>query len=218
MNEAIEPGDGNIYGLRDNVFYKRLGSSYVDLAFRAAAEADPNAILVYNEAGLEYDTSDGDARRADVLKLLTHLKQNGVPVHALGIQAHLQAVKKNEFNAEKFTAFLDAVSALGLRIFITELDVADNGIIPDPVVRDQIVADTYYEFLQAAFAHGRVDTVVTWGLSDRYSWLSEWKPRGDGEPVRPLPFDESFSPTLAFGAIAQNFDAISADRRTPTTF
>lgn len=210
VNEAIEPGDGKIYGLRDNIFYKRLGSSYVDQAFRIAAAADPNAVLVYNEAGLEYDNSDGDARRADVLKLLTHLKQSGVPVHALGIQAHLAAVKKNEFNAEKFTAFLDAVSALGLRIFITELDVADNGIIPDPVVRDQIVGDTYYEFLRAAFAHGKIDTVVTWGLSDRYSWLSEWKPRGDGKPVRPLHFDADYTPTSAFGAIAQNFDPGSA--------
>lgn len=167
-------------------------------------------MLVYNEAGLEYDNSEGDTRRADVLELLTHLKQSGVPVHALGIQAHLQAAKKNEFNAAKFTAFLDAVSALGLRIFITELDVADNGIIPDPAVRDQVVADTYYEFLQAAFARGKVDTVLTWGLSDRYSWLSEWKPRGDGDAVRPLPFDETFAPTLAFGAIAQNLDPGSA--------
>jgi len=36
--------------------------------------------------------------------------------------------------------------------------------------------------------------------------------------VRPLPFDAGNAPTLAFGAMAQNFNAISAGRRKPTTF
>lgn len=212
VNEGIEPGDGRADGLRDSVFLKRLGPSYIDQAFQIAGATDPKAILVYNEAGLEYDNSDGDARRAAVLKLLTGMKQRGVPVHALGIEAHLAVAKIDEFNPDKLTAFIDSVSALGLRVFITELDVADNGLPADPTAtRDQVVADCYFKFLKAALAHGKVDAVINWGLSDRYTWLSQWKPRGDGVPGRPLPFDENLDSTKAFGALAEALDPASGN-------
>lgn len=108
-------------------------------------------------------TADGDARRNAVLNLLTLLKQNDVPIHALGIEAHLETRQSYQFNAAKFTTFVDAVAGLGLKVFISELDVADNGVPADPLsTRDQIVADTYYDFLQAALANGKIGIVGTW--------------------------------------------------------
>jgi endo-1,4-beta-xylanase len=53
-----------------------------------------------------------------------------------------------------------------------------------------------------------VIAVLTWGLGDRYSWLAKFKPREDGLPVRPLPFDESLAGKPAWTATANAFDAV----------
>ncbi|WEH90299.1 endo-1,4-beta-xylanase [Acinetobacter soli] len=56
VNEVINPSDKKPNGLRNSYWYKMLGEQYIDIAFHQAHEADPNAILVYNEWGVEYDT------------------------------------------------------------------------------------------------------------------------------------------------------------------
>ena len=55
--------------------------------------------------------------------------------------------------------------------------------------------------------------VITFGLSDRYTWLQEDFPRRDGAPRRPLPFDENLQPKPAYTAILNAFNA--APTRTP---
>jgi endo-1,4-beta-xylanase len=102
------------------------------------------------------------------------------------------------------------VAGLGLTIQITELDVTDEHALADEAVRDRLVADTYSRFLEAALDESAVKMVVTWGLSDRHSWIvrgetheSKW--RTDGLPSRPLPFDAELKPKPAFDAVAQAF-------------
>ena len=73
VNEAIEPRDGRSDGLRKTPWLKLLGTDYIDYAFRLAAAADPQAILVYNDYGLDYDTSEDEAKRNAVLKLFMPL-------------------------------------------------------------------------------------------------------------------------------------------------
>lgn len=102
-----------------------LGPDYIDLAFRTAAEADPKALLVYNDYGLDYDTWKDEAKRGAVLKLLERLKSRGTPIHAFGMQAHLRA-DETRFNAKKLKAFLRNIAELDLKILITELDVTDK--------------------------------------------------------------------------------------------
>ena len=53
--------------------------------------------------------------------------------------------------------------------------------------RDLLVAQAYHDFLEVALDEPAVDTVVTWGLSDRYTWLTWFAPREDASPIRPLP-------------------------------
>jgi endo-1,4-beta-xylanase len=212
VNEAIEPKDGRADGLRNTLWLKALGPQYIDLAFRAAAEADPNALLVLNDYDLEADSPAYDRRRAAILALATRLKNSGVPIQALGIQAHLDATEK--FNPAKFAAFLNAISALGLKIFITEMDVADRGLPANVDTRDRLVAQTYAQFLNVALRNPAVTAVLTWGLSDRYTWLKSEKPRNDGLPVRPLPLDENLRPKPAWTAMSQAF-ASAAERHAP---
>lgn len=205
VNEAIDPKDKRSNGLRNSPWLKFLGPDYIDIAFRAAAEADPQALLVYNDYGLDYDTPQAEAKRTAVLRLLERLKSNGTPVHALGMQTHLG---ENSVRA-KFKGlrkFLSDVANLGLNILITEMDISDRGLPRDSVVRDRIVAGVYEDYLSVVLDEPAVIAVVTWGLSDRYTWLSQEKPREDGAPVRPLLFDAKLKPKLAWNAVARAFE------------
>ena len=203
VNEAVLPKDGRSDGLRNTPWLEFLGFDYIDIAFRTAALADPQALLVYNDYGLDYDTSEDEARRTAVLKLLERLKSIGTPVHALGIQSHLW---KPRFKLRKLKAFLHDVADLGLKIMITELDVADKVMPLDVDVRDHIVAGVYKDYLSVVLDEKAVIAVLTWGLSDRYTWISNNYPRPDLAPVRPLPLDAELKRKPAWNAICRAFD------------
>ena len=210
VNEPIEPKDGRPDGLRTKVFLETLGPEYLDLAYRTAKEADPAARLVVNEYDIELDSPEQEARRVALLHLLDTMKRSGTPVDAVGIQAHLTAVGGPPFSAAKLRRFLADIAGLGLTIQITELDVTDENAPADIAVRDRLVADTYRRFLDTALDEPAVKMVVTWGLSDRHSWIVrretyEAKWRTDGVLSRPLPFDTDLEPKPACEAIAQSF-------------
>jgi len=210
VNEPIEPQDGRADGLRKAVFLDALGPGYLDLAYRLARETDPKARLVVNEYNVELDTPEHEARRIVLLDLLRHMQKAGTPVDAVGIQAHLTAVGGPPFSAERLRRFLADIAALGLTIQITELDATDENAPADIAVRDHLVADAYRRFLDAALDEKAVKMVVTWGLSDRHSWIvrhetNEAKWRKDGLPSQPLPFDADLHAKPVFTAMAEAF-------------
>jgi len=205
VNEAIEPQDGRSDNLRKTPWLELLGADYIKLAFQVAAEADPNALLVYNDYGLEYDTAEHDAKRSAVLKLLERLKTQGAPIHAFGMQSHLQG-HETRLNPEKLRRFLADIASLGLKILVTELDVVDSGLPADVATRDRIVASVYEDYLNVVLDEPAVFAVLTWGLSDRYTWLSQFNPRSDGLPVRPLLLDDQLNRKLTWNAMVRAFD------------
>jgi len=198
VNEAVLPADGRPDGLRDTPWMRLLGPQYIAHAFTFAAQADPSATLVYNEFGIEDDSTAAARKRQFTLQMLRSLKQQGVPIHALGMQSHIAS--NSVINATKLTAFMNAVAALGLKIFITELDVKDQALPSDVATRDAGVAAQYHAFLTTVLAHPAVNTVIIWGLSDRATWLSEVAPRKDGLPVRVLPLDDQLQRKPAWTA------------------
>jgi endo-1,4-beta-xylanase len=200
VNEAIHLADGRPDGLRNTPWLRLLGPDYIETAFRAAAAADPSAMLVYNEYGLEYAANE--PKRQAVLTLMRRLKERGVPVHAIGIQAHLNA--RDQVDVAGLQRFLGEISALGLKVLITEMDVADASLPSDAAVRDQAVADQYERFMGAVLKQSGTVAVMTWGLSDRYSWLHDYSPRGDGLPVRGLPFDQGLGQKVAYQAMLRS--------------
>ena len=203
VNEPIEPNNGRSDGLRTTVFLDKMGMDYIDLAFRTAREADPTARLVVNEYCIELDTPEHEARRVALLELIQRMQRSGTPVDAVGIQAHLTCADNSPFSASRLRRFVAEIAGLGLTIQITELDVIDNDAPGDQTIRDRTVADTYSRFLDAILDEPAVKMVVTWGLSDRHSWLA--KSRRDQLPSRPLPFDAHLEPKLAFEAMARAF-------------
>jgi endo-1,4-beta-xylanase len=194
-------------------WYLTIGPTYVEEAFNLAHQQDPGALLIMNEFGTE---SEGSAatKRTSILKAIDYLKSKNVPIHGLGIEAHLNANRfAQNFDTAAYRTYLANVAARGLNIFITELDVLDDGLKADIATRDAGVADVYTRFLSVALQEPAVKIVNTFGLSDRYTWLQEDYPRRDGAPRRPLPFDENLQPKPAYTAILQAFQ--NAPARTP---
>ena len=174
------------------------------IIYGAAGRYPDNALLVYNDFGLEYEDTNSDKKRAAVLKLLERLKSTGTPIHALGIQAHLFGSATSSY--KKLRKFLSDVASLGLQIMITELDVIDEELPSDIPVRDRIIAKVYEDFLSVVLDEPAVKTIITWGLSDGYTYHTDFHPRSDGMQVRPLPLDTDLKPKLAWNAIARALD------------
>jgi endo-1,4-beta-xylanase len=194
-------------GMRDTFWHQSLGPSYVAEAFRIVHDADPEATLVLNDYG--YETDDEFRLAADIraatLAFVDELLEANVPLHAVGIQAHLRADEfPDGFDESAYRMFLAEVADRGLRILYTEVDVLDDGLPPDPDERDQAVADVLDQYLAVALDEPAVASLMTFGLSDRYTWLQEDFPRTDGAARRPLPFDENMKPKPMYEVLRRN--------------
>lgn len=207
VNEAIHLEDGRPDGLRNSPWLQMIGRSYIEIAFRTARAYDPDAILTYNDYDLAQDTPANEAKRKAVLQLLTTLKDQDVPVQALGIQSHLTANPSGDYEWGGFDRFVAEVERLGLQLFITELDVNDRALPGSVAERDSGVAHLYRSYLDAALRHPSFKDLLTWGLTDQDTWLNGFRRRSDGLPQRPLPFDGDLRPTPVFNAM---LDSISA--------
>lgn len=204
VNEVIDAHEED--GIRrDYPWYETIGPSFIAESFELAHELDPDALLVLNEFGFETDDAFDDAtdKRRKALLVLDSLLDAEAPVQAFGVQAHLEAADfAARFDAEGYSQFLAGLADRGMTILVTELDVLDDGLPADITERDRAIADAYQRYLDVTLAEPAVGAVMTFGLSDRYTWLQEDSRREDGEPRRPLPFDEELQPKPACDALA----------------
>jgi endo-1,4-beta-xylanase len=206
-NEVTDPNDADTNGFRTNVpWYSTIGPSYVAESFHLAKENDPKALRIINEFGFETVNEFGDRaepRRRAFLKAIERLLDQNVPVQAAGIQAHLLADGfGSKFDERGYRAFLRDLADRGLTILVTELDVLDDGLPAAIGPRDRAVADVYRRYLDITLDEQAVKAVVAFGLTDRYTWLEEDRPRDDGAPRRPLAFDTDLRPKPAYAAIS----------------
>jgi endo-1,4-beta-xylanase len=212
-NEVTDPAGRN--GLRTDVpWYHTIGPGYVAEAFHVAHEADPHALLLLNEFGFDTVDQYGDKpvpRQKATLEVLDTLLANNVPVHGLGIQAHLLATDfAHRFHRREFRSFLREVADRGLKIVITEMDVLDDGLPKAIRPRDIGVADVYHRYLDTVLEEKDVISVIQYGLSDRWTEENDDNPRPDGLARRPCPYDTNLRPKPAFYAI---YDALGDARR-----
>lgn len=200
VNEAIADGDGtNI--LRNSLWSEIIGPDFIAKAFQYAHEADPEAILRYNDYGLENPT-----KRKKLLTLIKELQAQKVPVHAIGSQAHVNV----STTFETMDQALAEMATLGLPIHITELDVnsaaggqrgfgadisanastTQGGLVTEA---DKKLADAYAGIFRAFLKHrDSVKMVTFWGANDANSWRAQGKP---------LLFDGDSKPKPAFDAV-----------------
>jgi endo-1,4-beta-xylanase len=211
VNEAIRPPDGLPNGLRKTMWLDLIGPDYLELAFRTAAAADPAAKLTYNDYAIELDTPEQTAKRDAVLALLRRFKAGGVPIHAVGVQSHLEATGPQPGSGLR--AFIREAAKMGLEVYVTEMDVNTHAVPGGPAEQDAAVAAVYRDYLRLVLAEPNVPIALTWGITSKYTWLNNphgsQRQRPDGAPERPLPFDADLQPTPAFLALR---DAIDASR------
>jgi endo-1,4-beta-xylanase len=185
VNEAID-GEGR---LRDSVWLRVIGPDYIRLAFRWAREADPDALLFYNDFDLEFPGPKATAVEA----LVRDLVRGGVPIDGVGLQAHeLTARPPTRANVEQT---LRTYARMGLAVGITELDV--GVVLPGDAAQYEAQARVYDDVLAGCLAVTRCRTFVTWGFTDAHSWVPTELP-GFGDA---LPFDESYRPKPAADAL-----------------
>lgn len=211
VNEAINDGPGV---LRQTPWLRAIGDDYIAEAFRAAHEADPDAILVYNDYNIELDY-----KRPKALELLKKLVDQKVPINAVGIQAHWRIENPPLAETEKA---IKEFSALGLKVMITELDM---GVLPsryqgadisrvETMTPEQVavmnpytkglpaeVAEVHAKKLREAFElfnkyRDVIGRVTLWGVDDGHSWLNGFPIRGRTD--YPLLFDRELKPKPAF--------------------
>jgi len=207
VNEAVEPKDGRPDGLRLSPWLKLAGDDYIELAFQTARRADPHALLTYNDYGIENETPEAEAKRAAVLMLLRRLRARRVPIDAVGIQSHIAARPLTGAELDpRFTygpgllRFLAGLRELDLQVFLTEMDVNDRALPPAIPDRDRAVAETYQRYLDAVLTDPAVKALLTWGVTDRYTWLNSEDARADHLPERALPFDSGSDSRSGIGS------------------
>ena len=218
VNEPFFPPHGREGGYRKGAWLEAMGPSYIERAFARAAAADPSAQLVLNEAFCEQDDELGRAIRPLLFEQVRRMKAEGVKIDAVGFEAHLKP--HLPFDDAAFAAYVASIADLGVDILITELDVDDSAMPDDLAARDAAVAARVGAFLDAVLTVPRVRAVITWHLSDRYSWYrgADWYAAqvagsggSPGRPVRSHLFDADLAPKAAAVAAADSF-ARSAPR------
>ena len=198
VNEGLDPQEGRDDPARVWRLTELYGDDFFRRAFELARRLAPQTTLFYNDYGLEYDTAWHERRRVVLLRALERWRRQDVPVDALGLQAHLTAGGE-KLAQERLRAFLAEVAAIGLEIVVTELDVAETRFDAPVAKRDEAVADETERFLDVVLDQPAVAGVLTWGLSDRYSWLENTvDPRNRG-----LPYDRDYREKPMRRAIAR---------------
>jgi endo-1,4-beta-xylanase len=162
-------------------FLDGLGPRYVEIALRAARAADPEARLVVNEIGAEAGGPKLDA----LVRFAREAKARGVPLDAIGLEAHLDA--RDAPGRARVQETIERLVAADVDVEITELDVAAGSASPERQ------AEVYRDVAAACAAVPRCTRLTIWGVSDRDSWL--------GPDVRALPFDAQLRPKPAWNAL-----------------
>jgi endo-1,4-beta-xylanase len=203
FNESIaDGGDGTTENLRTFSWYRAVGPEVLNMAFKWAHEADPNAQLYYNDYNIEQGAVENKGKHASSLLLLKRLLKEGVPITGVGIQGHWH-LNTNLADVEKA---IENYAALGLKVSITELDVTATGnnsgafgvnqgdrTIPAENFVKQ--AEVYKKLFEIFNRHADViDRVTFWGLSDTRSWRRN---------QQPLLFDGELNAKPAFDAVIE---------------
>nr|8HKG_A Chain A, xylanase [uncultured organism]8HKG_B Chain B, xylanase [uncultured organism] len=199
VNEAMTDDPKAEDPFRQSPLYKIAGDEFIAKAFQYAREADPNALLFYND----YNECD-PVKSQRIYEMVKRMKENGVPIDGIGMQGHYNIYGPTEAEID---AAITKYKSIVKHIHVTELDIRVNaemggqlqfsreGVAVSDSVK-QHLADQYARVFNVLRKHRDViDCVTFWNLSDRDSWL--------GQNNYPLPFDANYKPKMAYDYIKQ---------------
>ena len=202
VNEAVPDTTANVY--RESKFYKIIGPEFIEKAFEYAHEADPEALLFYND----YDT-ERKSKRDKILILLKDLMDKKVPINGVGLQAHWSIYEPTR---EELESSIKLFSDLGLEVQITELDVSVHPKVNEPIKEkfkgesvftaemENLQIEKYKMIFDVLRKNSKVISGVTfWNLSDKTTWLDKFPV--EGRKDFPLLFDQNLKPKKAYFSV-----------------
>jgi endo-1,4-beta-xylanase len=167
VNEAVAD-DGS--GLRDTIFRQKLGDRYIADAFRLAREADPQALLFYNDYGGEGMNSKSNR----IYELVRGLQAQGVPLDGVGLQMHVSA--NGRPSDASIAANMRRLGDLGLRVNVSEMDVRIGNVPGTRQARLDVQKGAYHDIVALCMAEPRCDAVTFWGFTDAHTWIAGDEP------------------------------------------
>lgn len=204
VNEAIlDNGEW-----RKSKFYQIIGDDFIELAFKFAHEADPNAELYYNDYSMALE-----GRRNRVVDMVKNLKEKEIRIDGVGMQGHLGM---DGPSLQDFEKSIIAFYSQGVKVMITELDLSalpspwsnvganlsetaeynekmnpyTAGLPEDVELQWQ---ERYLDFFKLFLKHSdKITRVTLWGISDATSWKNDFPIRGRTD--YPLLFDRNYKP------------------------
>jgi len=205
VNEAIS--DRQDEYLRPSKFLQIIGEEYIAKAFQWAHEADPKALLFYNDYN-----EISPVKREKIIRLVKGLKDAGVPIHAIGLQGHWAV---NEPSRGQLDSTLQQFAEVDLPLQITELDISvypkehdarerrpEDANAAFTAEREQQQIEKYKMSFELFRKYRKNITGITfWNISERYSWLDNFPVRGRKD--YPLLFDKELKPKKAFWEVVK---------------
>lgn len=198
VNEGLDehgwPKDSPWYN-QPGIGFSGRGTAYIEQAFRWAREADPTALLFYNDNGAE-----GLNRKSDAIyEMVRDLKRRGVPIDGVGLQMHID---KLEFDINAVAANIARLTKLPVQVHITEMDVSlpvgTDGQASGENLQRQ--AEIYRGVVRACLENPGCTAIQTWGFTDKYSWIGS---HSHGTRGAALLFDRGYRPKAAYDGILQ---------------
>jgi endo-1,4-beta-xylanase len=196
VNEAVDDSGTK---LRDSIWNNQpgiglTGIAWIEQAFKWAHEADPNALLFYND----YSAEDTGTKSTFIYNMVKQMLADGVPIHGVGLQMHLTN-NLNYPSATGLAANIKRLTDLGLLVIITEMDVRlpvdSNGVASASNLAIQ--AQLYNRVSSICLQFPGCVAIQTWGISDKHSWIPGTFP-GTGAG---LPFDVNYQPKDAYNSL-----------------
>ena len=164
--DVVDEAINNTGGLQDSFWLRTIGPSYIQLAFTWAYEADPSALLFYNDYGAEGLSAKSDG----VYQLVQSLLSDGVSIQGVGLQMHIGVDPTQHSPQKDVAANMARLQALGLKVAITEMDVQiHTANVTSSLANEQ--ADVYGVMAATCRAAGNCIAFCVWGVTDRYSWI-----------------------------------------------
>ncbi|MBY0219899.1 endo-1,4-beta-xylanase [Paenibacillus illinoisensis] len=201
VNEVISDENDESAFLRPSKWLDIAGEDFIAKAFEFAHEADPQALLFYND----YNESNPQ-KRERIYRLVRSLLDQGLPIHGVGLQAHWNLYDPT---LDDMRAAIERYAQLGLQLQLTELDVSvfrfddrrtdltrpEKGMLELQAERYESIFRLLYEYRE------HISAVTFWGAADDYTWLDHFPVRG--RKNWPFLFDESHAPKPAYERVAQ---------------
>jgi len=193
--DVVNEPFGDEGGMRDWFYQDNVGTSYINAAFHAAHAADPGAKLYINDYNLEFTGAKIDT----AVSVISSLLKEGVPIHGIGFEGHMFVGEVP--SAEALATNLKRITALGLEVAFTEIDIRMK-LPATGALLEQQMAD-YQTMITACMMVEKCVGMTLWDYTDKYSWIPTTYPGGGAA----CPWDSNLEKKPAFDGIVAGLNA-----------